>query len=177
MEILALIGSPRKGGNTDTLVDALLDAAHANGHRTRKVYLCDHEIRPCVDCRACKTREPVCILPDDMRAIYEAIDAADAIVFATPVYWFGPSGPMKLLIDRLRPYVASQDLDGKKAILVAPAGDGPGDAALLCEMLRRSTAYLGMEWAGEVLATAYDLGDIIRDRAAIEAAVALGTNL
>jgi multimeric flavodoxin WrbA len=175
VKILALIGSPRRGGNTETLVDALLGAARE--HESRKVYLYDHEIRPCVDCRSCKLREPTCVLPDDMPSIYAAVDDADAIVFATPTYWFGPSGTMKLLLDRLRPYVASRRLVGKRAILVAPAGDGPADAALLLDMFRRSAAYLGMVWTGEILATAYDRGDIDRDRTTLQAAAALGARL
>ena len=121
MKILALIGSPRRRGNTDLLVDAALGEAEKHGHKGEKLYLYDYEMRPCVDCRACKQGEKVCVQKDDMSKIYKAIDAADAIILATPIYWYGPTAQMKLLIDRLRPYVANRRLEGKKAYLIAPS--------------------------------------------------------
>ena len=104
MEVLGLIGSPRKGGNTDILVDTLLTTAEKNGHRVDKVYLYDVGIGPCIDCRGCKSGKHTCVLEDGMQKLYPRLDAADAIVFGTPVYWCGPSGTMKQLLDRLRPY-------------------------------------------------------------------------
>ena len=177
MEILAFIGSPRKGGNTDLLVDAFLEKALEDGHLAKKIYLHDHRIGPCIDCRACKKGTMRCPLPDDMRSIYPAIDAADVMVFGTPVYWFGPSGPMKQLFDRLRPYYASRTLSGKRAILVAPAGDGPAQADLLENMVHRSFASLDVAYLGSVLATGYDRGDVLRDGAALDAASSLGASL
>ena len=177
MQILALIGSPRKGGNTEMLADALLEKALEHGHQAKKIHLYDHRIGPCIDCRACKREPWTCPLPDDMPMIYAAIDAADVIVVATPVYWFGPSGPMKQLFDRLRPYFTSRTLSGKGAVLVAPAGDGPAQADLLKEMVRRSFASLGVSFLGAVPATGYDLGDVLRDTVALDAAASLGASL
>lgn len=177
MEILALIGSPRKGGNTDALADVLLEKALENGHRTKKVYLHDHRIGPCIDCRACKREPWTCPLPDDMPSIYAALQAADLIVFATPVYWFGPTGPMKQLLDRLRPYYANRALSGKGAVLVAVAGDGPAQADLLEDLVRRSLGALDVSYLGSVLATGYDRGDVLRDTAALDAAASLGASL
>ncbi len=102
--ILATVGSPRKKSNTDILVDTILEGARSNEHRTSKVYLYDQEIGPCRDCRGCKKNDLVCVVNDEMQARHPLIDRADVIVFGTPVYWFGPSGQMKMLIDRLRPY-------------------------------------------------------------------------
>jgi len=174
MNVLALVGSPRKGGNTDTLVDAILSGAQQRGHTVEKVYLKDVEIKPCIDCRACKREPFFCVLADGMRNIYSQLDMADVIVFGTPIYWFGPTGPMKTLLDRLRPYVANHLLRGKKALLVAPAGDGPKEADLTVEMFRRSLDYLGAELINTVLATAYDRGDIENDVEAMTKAKALG---
>ena len=57
MKILALIGSPRKGSNTDILIDEILKgvSSRKNRHRYEKLYLYDYEISPCIDCRHCKT--------------------------------------------------------------------------------------------------------------------------
>jgi multimeric flavodoxin WrbA len=51
MKILALIGSPRKGGNIDTLVGQILKGCKLKGHKSEKLYLYDYEISPCIDCR------------------------------------------------------------------------------------------------------------------------------
>ena len=177
MKVLGLNGSPRKGGNTDSLMDALFAKARHNGHRVEKVYLGDLRIGPCVDCRACKKEPFECVLSDGMREIYSRIDDADILVFGTPIYWFGPTGPMKTLVDRLRPYVANHNLRGKRALLVAQAGDGPGDADLTVEMFRRSLAYLEVDLSGNVLGTAYDRGDILADTEAMAKAAALGASL
>lgn len=177
MRILGLVGSPRKGGNTDILMDAVLAGAQQHGHVTEKVYLGGFTFGPCVDCRACKKEPFECVLNDDMKELYSRMIAADVAVFGTPIYWFGPTGPMKILLDRLRPFVANHLLQGKKALLVAPAGDGPNDADLTIEMFRRSLEYLDVELAGHVLGTGYDRGDILNDTEAMARAVALGAAL
>jgi len=118
MKVLGLVGSPRKGSNTDLLVSAILEGAGANKHLTEKIYLYDFEIVPCVDCKACKKGNFKCAFGDGMQTIYPKLEEADAIVFGTPLYWYGPSAKMKLLIDRLRPFIASKKLKGRKAFLV-----------------------------------------------------------
>jgi multimeric flavodoxin WrbA len=162
MKVLALIGSPRRRGNTDLLVDAALGEAAKHGHEGEKLYLYDYEIRPCVDCRACKKGELVCVQNDDMSKIYKAIDAADAIILATPIYWYGPTAKMKLLIDRLRPYVANRRLEGKKAYLIAPSEEGPSACGPLVDSLKMSYKYLGLVYGGEALITANEKGEVAK---------------
>ena len=170
MKILALIGSPRRRGNTDLLVEAALDEAEKHGHEGEKLYLYDYEMRPCVDCRACKQREKVCVQKDDMSKIYKAIDAADAIILATPIYWYGPTAQMKLLIDRLRPYVANRRLEGKKAYLIAPSEEGPSACGPLVDSLKMSYKYLGLVYGGEALITANEKGEVAKKPGELEKA-------
>jgi multimeric flavodoxin WrbA len=85
VEILGLVGSPRTGGNTDILMDVVLDGAQANNHRVKKLCLRDFDIGPCIDCRGCKKGERTCVLDDGMNELYERLDSADVIVFGTPV--------------------------------------------------------------------------------------------
>ena len=177
MKILAFIGSPRKGGNTDILVDEMMKSAQIAGHTSEKIYLYDQEISPCIDCRKCKKDELVCVIDDDMQAIYPKIDDADLLVYGTPNYWYGPSANMKLLMDRMRPYGANKKLKGKKAVVISPAGEGPSACGPLVEMFRKSIEYLGMAYKGEVLGTAYDRGEIKNDNIAMKAAYDLGTSL
>jgi len=177
MTVIGLVGSPRKGGNTDLLVEEVLEGAGKNGHATSKVYLHGRNIGPCVDCRGCKKEPHTCIVDDEMHEVYDVLDASDVVVFGTPVYWYGPTAQMKAVVDRLRPYFSNHRMAGKRAVLVAPAGDGPGDADLLVEFFRRVCTTLNVEFAGVVLGTAYDRGEILADREAMEAAATVGASL
>ena len=146
----------------DLLVDAALAEAAKRGHVGEKLYLYDFDIKPCVDCRACKSGGLVCVQKDDMPRLYKAIDAADALVLATPIYWYGPTAKMKLLIDRLRPYVANRKLEGKKAYLVAPSEEGPIACGPLVDGLKMSYRYLGLVSGGEALITANEKGEVAK---------------
>ncbi|VVB68773.1 Iron-sulfur flavoprotein [uncultured archaeon] len=124
MKVLALIGSPRIGGNTEILVDEVLRGAKSKGHAVERLRLYDYEILPCIDCRRCKQSESVytCALKDGMQEIYPKLESSDIIIFGTPIYWYGPTAKMKLLVDRLRPFVvsASGKLKGKKGAIAVP---------------------------------------------------------
>ena len=177
MKILALIGSPRKGSNTDLLVDQILDGSKAGNHTGVKLYLYDSEILPCIDCRACKRGRFVCPLNDGMRKIYPKMEKADLIIFGTPNYWYGPTGKMKLLIDRMRPFVANKKLKGRKWVIVSPSAEGPNSCRLLVEMLRLSCDYLGMKFVGKILAKAYEREEIKKDQKALRKAFEFGASL
>lgn len=177
MKILALIGSPRKGGNTDILVDQILAGSKAKGHTADKLYLYKYKITPCMDCRNCKKGDHVCTLKDGMQQIYPKIKEADLIIFGTPVYYYGPTGQMKLLLDRMRPYGANGKLKGKKAVLVAPSAEGARCCGPLIKMFRMSFDYLGIEFAGKILGTAYEKGEIEQDQKELRKAYALGMSL
>jgi len=162
MRVLAVLGSPRKQGNTEILVDEILKGAEAKGHVAERLRLYDYRILPCLDCRACKRTESGynCALSDEMGDIYAKLERADLIIFGTPVYWYGPTAKMKLFIDRLRPYIASRKLAGKKGMVVTPSEEGPGCCGPLLQMFAMSFEYLGMEDAGSLLAQAYERGEI-----------------
>jgi len=177
MKILALIGSPRRGGNTDILVDQILQGSKTKGHTGEKLYLYDYEISPCLDCRNCKKGDYVCTVNDGMQEIYPKMQAADLLIFGTPLYWFGPSGKMKLLIDRIRPFVANEKLRGKKGAIVVPSGDETKVSGALVEMFRLIFDYLGMEFAGKVLAQAYEKGEVRQNQEALKEAYELGVSL
>jgi multimeric flavodoxin WrbA len=177
VKILALVGSPRKKGNTDILVDQILRGSGVNGHTSEKLYLYGYNLSPCVDCRSCKKGEFVCILKDDMQGIYPKMEAADLVIFATPLYWWGPSGPMKLLMDRMRPFVANGKFKGKKAAVVVASGDDTEASGPLVEMFRLAFDYLKVDFVGHVLAKAYEKGEISQDKKALQAAYNLGTSL
>jgi multimeric flavodoxin WrbA len=177
MKIIAFIGSPRKGSNTDLLVDQLLRGAQTKGHRAEKIYLYDYDISPCLDCRRCKKDDFTCALQDGMQMLYSRLEKADLIVFGTPIYWYGPTGKMKLFIDRLRPFIASGLLNGKKSIVVTPSEEGESCCGPLMEMFLMSFDYLGMAFAGSILAKAYEREEIQGNANDLGRAYCLGMSL
>lgn len=154
--LTVLLGSPRVGGNTEKLADALAKGAEENGWEIRKVRLAAMNLRGCVDCRACWSAGRPCVQNDDMDKVYADIEAASAVVFASPVYFYSWSAQIKPVWDRMVPYGAAdaaRSVKGKKTILLAAAGDDKNDIfGGVTESFRHASAYLGWEPAGEILA-------------------------
>jgi multimeric flavodoxin WrbA len=177
MKILALIGSPRRGSNTDTLVEHILRGSETQGHTGEKLYLYDYNISPCIDCRNCKKGNHICSITDGMQEIYPKLEEADLIIFGTPLYWYGPTGKMKLLIDRLRPFIANGKLNGKKAVVVTPSEEESDACGPLLEMFRMSFNYLGMEFVGKIFVKAYEKGEILGNQRELKRAYDFGSCL
>lgn len=107
-KIVAVNGTYRKGHIMDSLVDEVLDAARAAGASTVKIQLLDKNIEFCANCRSC-SQEPgptrgKCVKNDDMAAILDEIDSADALVFASPVNFYNVTALFKRFMERLVPY-------------------------------------------------------------------------
>ena len=99
MQIAAILGSMRKNGNTEILLDAALDEAQKNGATVRKLILREMTIGPCDGCGAC-FKKGECHIKDDMDKVYSEMIQADGIIWATPVYFWSMSGLTKLAMDR-----------------------------------------------------------------------------
>ena len=138
----------------------VLQGANENKNSTEKVYLYPLDIKPCLDCRACKKGNLQCALKDDLTTLYPKFETADVIVFGTPLYWYGPSAKMKLLFDRLRPFIASKKLAGKKAVLVVPSEEGPEACNLIVGMFKLSCKYLEMDLVNVLLPTASEKAEV-----------------
>lgn len=159
------------------LVDTVLEGAAKNKHPTEKVYLYGVNIASCVDCRACKKGSFQCALTDDMQTLYPKLEEADVIVFGTPLYWYGPSAKMKLLLDRLRPYIASKKLRGKRAVLLVPSEEGADACSHVVGMFNLSFNYLEMEITGVLLPKASEKGEVAKQPHVLEEAKLLGRHL
>ena len=177
MKILALIGSPRKNGNTDLLVDQILRGCKTKGYSAEKLYLYDYTISLCTDCRNCKKGDLVCCINDEMQTIFPKMESADVIILGTPIYWYGPTAKMKMLMDRMRPFVASGKLKGKRAVVVAPSAEGAKACGPLTEMFRMSFEYLGIEFVDKIFAKGYDRGEVAANQAELDEAYELGASL
>lgn len=159
------------------LVDTVLEGAAKNKHVTEKVYLYGVDIAACVDCRVCKKGNLTCVLKDGMNVLYPKLEEADVIVFGTPLYWYGPSAKMKLLLDRLRPYIASKKLKGKRAILIVPSEEGADACNHTVGIFNMSMKYLEMELDGVLLPKASEKGEVKQQPHVLEEAKLLGKHI
>jgi len=138
-KVVAVVGSYRKGGTVDTAVDAVLAGARANGAETKKIYLVDQHIEYCRNCRSCTQQEGKqrgkCVIEDDMETIQSEIDAADALVLASPMNFYNTTAIFRTFLERLlgaaywpwkqwSPVARSKEL-AKKAVLVGSSA-APG---------------------------------------------------
>lgn len=103
MEILGIVGSYRKSGNTDILVKKVLEGAEEQGINTNYIFLPDYNIKDCKGCEGCKTTYK-CVIKDDMQKIYSLIEKADAVVIGSPTYFYNVTGIMKNFLNRLYCY-------------------------------------------------------------------------
>jgi len=172
-----LIGSPRRNGNTFILSNHLNDLLNSEGAHSYLSYLYDYEIKPCIDCRVCKSGNMKCSIKDEASKLFDKIENADVIVFATPIYWFGPTAKTKLLIDRLRPYFTNKKLFGKKGAVILSAGSGITDCDLTIEMFKRIFTTLGIEYIDTITAEAYDIGDVVENEIALDSVLMLSKNI
>ena len=177
MKILALVGSPRKGGNTDILVEQILQGSKTKGHTSEKLYLYRYKIAPCIDCRNCKKGDYVCTVKDGMQEIYPKMEEADLVIFGTPLYFWGPTGQMKALMDRMRPFGTNGKLKGKKGVVVAPSDEGAKACGPLLEMFRLTFDHLGVEFTGKILAAAFEKGEISQNQEMLQEAYEFGVSL
>jgi len=126
MNILGFVGSPRKGENTDVLVNHILDKAKECGAETKLYNICDMKIGGCVACLACKSNPCTCSIEDDMLPIYDEIVKADALVIGSPVYVAWITAQTKAFIDRLYAFLGpdykSYIEKPKRCLLVMPQG-------------------------------------------------------
>ena len=99
MKVLGIYGSARKGGNSDQLLDKALEGARSSGAETSSIYARELKMSGCLACNGCdKTGK--CIVKDDMQSVYPRFECADIIFLASPIYFYGLSGQVKLIIDR-----------------------------------------------------------------------------
>lgn len=104
MKVLGILGSPRPHGNTAALLRHVMAGAAAQGATTSTIAANKLTIRACQGCDACK-RTGQCVIRDDMQLLYDKINEADAVIFASPNYMGGIAGNLKTVIDRLHSYI------------------------------------------------------------------------
>ncbi len=99
--VLGLACSPRKGGNSDLMLDAALEGASSAGGEIEKVYVADLDIHPCKECNAC-FKTGTCVQKDDMRDLYSRLLTYECVALASPVFAMALAAQAKIMIDRLQ---------------------------------------------------------------------------
>ena len=98
--VLILMGSPRKKGNTSILCEEFARGAQESGHQVETIYVARKKIGGCLGCNGCQKNGGTCVQKDEMAEVYEKIMAADVIVLASPVYYYTCTAQLKAVIDR-----------------------------------------------------------------------------
>ena len=99
IRVLGIMGSPRLGSNTDILLDEVLAGAAAAGAATEKVVIARMRVTPCLELYHCAI-DGTCSIQDDMRGLYDSLVAADCVVLASPVFFYGITSQAKAVVDR-----------------------------------------------------------------------------
>ena len=113
MKILAINTSPRKGGNTDILIDKALRGAREEGAKIEKVYVNDLKIKPCQECAVVR-KDGICRVKDDFQGLFKKIMACDGLIIGTPVFFGSVSAQAKIMIDRFQCHWLYQNVFTKK---------------------------------------------------------------
>ncbi len=150
MKITMMFGSPHKQGTTNVLSENFIKGAQEAGHEVTRLNLAQMKISPCMACDYCSRTKQGCIQKDDMSKVEKAVEEADMIVLATPLYYYGMSAQLKTAIDRF--YSFSGPLKDKQVALLAACADGEGAMDALLAHYDVLTNYLHWKNVGKVLA-------------------------
>ncbi|MCX5998073.1 MAG: flavodoxin family protein [Chloroflexi bacterium] len=183
--VLGIMGSPRLGGNTDLLLDQALEGARSQGTEVEKVLVDRLAISPCHEYYGC-ARDGNCVIRDDMDSIYPKLLEADAVLVASPIFFYGLTAQTKTLIDR------SQALWARKYLLGRSPPDGGRKGAFIgigatkgqelftgsILTVKHFFAAIGVKYADELLVRGIDKEGQIRDRPArLKEAFEMGSRL
>jgi multimeric flavodoxin WrbA len=188
MKVLGLFGSPRRGGNTDLLLEEALKGAGAEGAEVERLYLSDLNIMPCRECLQCFNNGH-CIILDDMQKIYPKLLAADIIILASPIFFYGVTAWAKALIDRCqtlwsRKYILKDESLGREAKrrkgFLISVGGTKGQKVFEGAILTAKYFFdvLNAEYVGELVFRQVDAkGEILKHPEALQQAFEAGRRL
>ena len=185
MKFLAIWGSPRRGGNTDILLNAFIDGATQAGAEVERIALRELKISPCQEIYHC-FKDGTCPIKDDMLPLYDKLIQADVVVLASPIFFYSVTAQVKAFIDRTqalwaRRYRAKMDFPGpdRQGVLLATAAT---HGKLLFVGARLVARYffdaINVSYAVELCVRGVDdKGDILQHPDVLSAATDLGRRL
>ncbi len=177
-KVIALYGSPRRGGNTDELLDSFLEglkdcdvfSTDSLKLNIEKIIVSSLKISPCRECRHCSI-DGECVVNDEMQQVYPKMMECDLVVMASPVFFTSVSGYLKAFIDRFQRFWALKyelgknniSKTGRKGVLLSCAGSKPADIFDCTKKITRALfdvlyikyytdfLYRGIDFKGDIL--------------------------
>jgi multimeric flavodoxin WrbA len=187
--VLILVGSPRRAGNSAALAQAVARGATAGGARAVVRFIDDHLAAFLRDCRACRGPDGECAIADGFRALFlDEYLPAQAVVFASPIYWYGLSAQTKAFFDRTFCYYAASyprsaeviaGMKGKRfGLVLAGEETYPGASLGIVHQVQEFARYCHGDLVGVVRGSGNSRGEVARDPAEpVLAAERLGREL
>jgi multimeric flavodoxin WrbA len=182
-QVLVILGSPRRKGNSATLAAQISRGAKSAGAQVETLFLRGLKISPCRGCDTCQKQDSKgCAVKDDMQEIYPKLIKADAWVIASPVYWFTMSAQTKIFMDRcyaLTAY-AENPFASKRIAIAMTYGDVDPFKSGCVNALRTfqdAFRYAGSKIVGMVYGSATEPGEIANNEALMQEAEELGKRL
>ncbi len=162
VKVLGISGSPRAGGNSETLLAEALKGASSRGAEARMVELRASDIGHCQGCNACFS-DGECRIEDGMSPLYELVAEADVIILASPVYFSGMSSVMKQFIDRCQSLWARKEVlgqrvggPGRRGALISVGGQGSPVFRNSISVAKSLFNSIDVEYQGELTAADVD---------------------
>ena len=179
MNILGISGTPRKGGNSEILLNAALEPFIKADWDITRILLSEKKIEPCTGCDICCV-DKACCINDDMNEIYDAYEKCDAIIISSPAYWRNIPAQLKAVIDRT--YGSKKgSLKGKLGGAIAVGRGQSGGQAIVINIIYNFYLSAGAlcvpSEINGVTATADKPGDILNQPRRLEQARILGRNI
>lgn len=187
MQILAFNGSPRKKGNTSTIIESILEGARSKGAQTTEVRLHDINLLGCQGCLSCRKNPGFCKQKDDLSQYLEMIKTCAGMVIGCPIYMYRISGQMKILVDRM--YSLYRNLPEGGYDSMVPAGKTyvmvTSQGAPNPEQYTKSLRYLagmtgtglGMKRVGSITHVNGNESPAEKDKALLERAFEIGRSM
>ena len=171
--ILVITGSGSIGGNSDLLAEAFVRGARKAGHTVDVFAGGRNPMSACMHCEGCWSTGSPCVMEDGFSRLSPMLEAADMLVFCSPLYWYNFSGHIKCVMDRLYPYSKKEklrDLHVREAMLLM-CGESmfPRSFAGPAEAYRQMLGFKGWKDRGRLFVTG------VNERGAISGHPALGT--
>ena len=186
MKVLGIMGSPRRQGNTELLLDKAMEGAGEAGAEVEKVLVSKLKISPCLEIYACR-KDGNCAIKDDMQLLYKKLLEADHIIFASPIFFYGITSQAKAIVDRcqalwVRRYVLNmggEDNRERRGVFIsvgATRGAKLFDGAVLT--VKYFFDAVGVKYSGDLLVRGIgNKGQIEENPAALEDSFCLGREL
>ncbi|MFA6142369.1 MAG: flavodoxin family protein [Candidatus Omnitrophota bacterium] len=176
VKALGICASPRKGGNSEIIIDSFLDGVKTCGNSSvNKIFLSDLVIKFCREDECCR-ESGECDMDDDMRAIYKDFDDADIVAISAPVYFGSIPAKLKLMVDRFQPHWIKKEVFKKppltqkkrKGVFLCVSASNREDFFKNArQVIRNLYSMLGIEYSGEIYCGDVDNRGDIKDKADI----------